>query len=184
MQRGKTNRFTHNRTAKRMETHMSTIEQTPSQVPQANAEQPALVPSKPHGWALAALVSAAIILAIVIYSGIHERARAETVLGVSTERAAVSAVNIVHPVPGAASQEIVLPGNAQPFNDTPIYARTNGYLKRWYVDIGAHVKQGQLLAEIDTPKSISNWSRRAQISKTRKPTSSWRRLPRPAGRTC
>lgn len=131
---------------------MSTIEQTPSQVPQANAEQPALVPSKPHGWALAALVSAAIILAIVIYSGIHERARAETVLGVSTERAAVSAVNIVHPVPGAASQEIVLPGNAQPFNDTPIYARTNGYLKRWYVDIGAHVKQGQLLAEIDTPE--------------------------------
>jgi RND family efflux transporter MFP subunit len=46
----------------------------------------------------------------------------------------------------------VLPGNAQPFNDTPIYARTNGYLKRWYVDIGAHVQQGQLLAEIDTPE--------------------------------
>lgn len=131
---------------------MSTIEQTPSQVPQANAEQPALAPSKPHGWALAALVAAAIVLGILIYSGIHERAHAETVLGVSTERAAVPAVNIVHPVPGAASQEIVLPGNAQPFNDTPIYARTNGYLKRWYVDIGAHVKQGQLLAEIDTPE--------------------------------
>ena len=50
------------------------------------------------------------------------------------------------------SQEIVLPGNTQAFNDTPIYARTNGYLKHWYVDIGAHVKQGQLLAEIDTPE--------------------------------
>ena len=45
-----------------------------------------------------------------------------------------------------------MPGNTQAFNDTPIYARTNGYLKRWYVDIGAHVKQGQLLAEIETPE--------------------------------
>jgi RND family efflux transporter MFP subunit len=71
---------------------------------------------------------------------------------VSTERAAVPAVNVVHPIPGAASQEIVLPGNTQPFNDTPIYARTNGYLKHWYVDIGARVEQGQLLAEIDTPE--------------------------------
>jgi RND family efflux transporter MFP subunit len=61
-------------------------------------------------------------------------------------------VNVVLPSPGAASQEIVLPGNTQPFDDTPIYARTNGYLKRWYVDIGAHVSQGQLLAEIDTPE--------------------------------
>jgi RND family efflux transporter MFP subunit len=46
----------------------------------------------------------------------------------------------------------VLPGNTQAFNDTPIYARTSGYLKRWYVDIGVHVKHGQLLAEIDTPE--------------------------------
>jgi RND family efflux transporter MFP subunit len=45
-----------------------------------------------------------------------------------------------------------LPGNTQAFNDTPIYARSNGYLKRWYVDIGARVRQGQLLAEIDTPE--------------------------------
>src|SRR5687767_2146052 len=48
--------------------------------------------------------------------------------------------------------EIVLPGNTQAFIDAPIYARTNGYLKRWYVDIGAHVKRGQLLAEIETPE--------------------------------
>jgi RND family efflux transporter MFP subunit len=131
---------------------MSTIEEKPSQVPQAVVEQPTAAPSKPQGWALAALVCAAIVLGIVIYSGIHERAHAETALGVSTEQAAVPAVNVVHPVAGAAVQEIVLPGNTQPFNDTPIYARTNGYLKRWYVDIGAHVRQGQLLAEIDTPE--------------------------------
>jgi multidrug efflux pump subunit AcrA (membrane-fusion protein) len=46
----------------------------------------------------------------------------------------------------------VLPGNAQAFTDTPIYARTNGYLKMWYVDIGARVHQGDLLAEIETPE--------------------------------
>jgi RND family efflux transporter MFP subunit len=131
---------------------MSTTEQTPSQVPQANVEQPTPAPSKLPGWAIFALASAVVVLGIVIYSGIHERVHAENALGVSTERAAVPAVNVVHPIPGAVSQDIVLPGNTQPFNDTPIYARTNGYLKRWYVDIGAHVQQGQLLAEIDTPE--------------------------------
>jgi RND family efflux transporter MFP subunit len=53
---------------------------------------------------------------------------------------------------GDVSQELVLPGNMQAFVDTPIYARTNGYLKRWTADIGSHVKTGQLLAEIDTPE--------------------------------
>ena len=51
-----------------------------------------------------------------------------------------------------AAAEIILPGNIQAFTDSPIYARTNGYLKKWYVDIGAHVKAGQLLAEIETPE--------------------------------
>jgi RND family efflux transporter MFP subunit len=61
-------------------------------------------------------------------------------------------VEVVHPNLGADGQEIALPGNAQAFNDTPIYARTRGYVKHWYVDIGAHVKQGQLLALIETPE--------------------------------
>ena len=131
---------------------MNTIEDNPPQVPQANPEQSSPMPSNLSRWAVVALASIALVLGIVIYSGIHERAHAETTLGISTERAAVPAVNVVHPAPGSASQEIVLPGNTQPFNDTPIYARTNGYLKRWYVDIGAHVQQGQLLSEIDTPE--------------------------------
>ena len=53
---------------------------------------------------------------------------------------------------GAEQQELVLPGNIQAFIDAPIYARTNGYLKKWYVDIGTKVKEGQLLAEIETPE--------------------------------
>ena len=131
---------------------MGTIEDNPPQVSRPNVEHPPPAPSKLSGWALGALAFVALALGIIIYSGIHQRAHAETALGVRTERAAIPAVNVVHPAPAAASQEIVLPGNTQPFNDTPIYARTSGYLKRWYMDIGAHVQKGQLLAEIDTPE--------------------------------
>jgi RND family efflux transporter MFP subunit len=93
-----------------------------------------------------------LLLGIAIHSGIHQRAMAATNLGTVTERAAISTVNVIEPKSGAGLEEIVLPGNTQAFSDTPIFARTNGYLKRWYVDIGAHVEQGQLLAEIDTPE--------------------------------
>jgi len=61
-------------------------------------------------------------------------------------------VSVVSPAPTTPAQEIILPGNVQPFITSPIYSRTNGYLWKWYVDIGAHVKQGQLLAVIDTPE--------------------------------
>jgi RND family efflux transporter MFP subunit len=65
---------------------------------------------------------------------------------------AVTSVSVVAPKQAAPAQEIILPGNVQPFISSPIYARTNGYLKTWYADIGAHVKQGQLLAVIDAPE--------------------------------
>jgi RND family efflux transporter MFP subunit len=61
-------------------------------------------------------------------------------------------VTVVSPASGAAAQEIRLPGTTQAFTEAPIFARTNGYLKRWYFDIGANVKAGQLLAEIETPE--------------------------------
>jgi RND family efflux transporter MFP subunit len=59
---------------------------------------------------------------------------------------------VIHLKKGAPQQEIVLPGNMQAFTDSPIYARTNGYLKKWYHDIGAHVRAGDLLLEIDSPE--------------------------------
>src|SRR6202034_2831743 len=98
------------------------------------------------------LAVAALLLGIVIYSGIHQRAMAASNLGAATERAAIATVNVVEPTSGAALEEIVLPGTTQAFIDTPIFARTNGYLKQWYFDIGAHVEQGQLLAVIETPE--------------------------------
>jgi RND family efflux transporter MFP subunit len=64
----------------------------------------------------------------------------------------VTAVSVVSPKQTAPADEIILPGNVQPYISSPIYARTNGYLKKWYFDIGAHVKQGQLLAVIETPE--------------------------------
>jgi RND family efflux transporter MFP subunit len=132
---------------------MSSVENQPSEVSQTEMERTVPVASKPSSpWLLVGLTAIVLVLGVVIYSGIHERAHAESTLGVTTERAAIPTVNVVEPSSGAVSQEIVLPGNTQAFNDTPIYARTNGYLKRWYVDIGTHVKQGELLAEIETPE--------------------------------
>jgi multidrug efflux pump subunit AcrA (membrane-fusion protein) len=96
--------------------------------------------------------SVAILIGFIVYGGIGSRMHAEASLTKETNAAAVPSVSVVHPSLGSPSQEIVLPGNAQAFTDTPIYARTNGYLKMWYVDIGARVHQGDLLAEIETPE--------------------------------
>jgi multidrug efflux pump subunit AcrA (membrane-fusion protein) len=102
--------------------------------------------------ALLLLVGAVGALAFVIHSGIKTRVQASTTLVKATEQAAVLTVSVVHPEASAPANELVLPGNAQAFTDAPIYARTSGYLKKWYFDIGARVKQGQLLADIDTPE--------------------------------
>jgi RND family efflux transporter MFP subunit len=95
---------------------------------------------------------AACALAFLIYNGITARVRAESTLRQETGQMAIPTVSIVHPKLSDAAEEIVLPGNIQAFTDSPIYARTNGYLKKWYVDIGARVKAGQPLADIETPE--------------------------------
>jgi hypothetical protein len=88
------------------------------------------------------------------------------------------------PTPGAASQEIVLPGNTQAFNDTPIYARTNGYLKRWYVDIGAHVSRVNCSRRSTLPEIDQQLEQARADLKNAQATSNWHRSPRHAGRTC
>jgi RND family efflux transporter MFP subunit len=94
----------------------------------------------------------ALFIAIAIVSGIHRRIGAESALHASAMESAVPVVEVVYPEAGTNSPEITLPGNTQAYNDTPIYARTSGYVKQWYVDIGTHVKGGQLLATIETPE--------------------------------
>jgi RND family efflux transporter MFP subunit len=107
-------------------------------------------PGRKHRWRIA-IVALAIVLAVIV-GGILPRVRARAALRNETYAMAVPTVSVVRPQHSAPAQEVVLPANVQAYNDAPIYARTNGYLKKWYVDIGAHVKRGQLLAEIDTPE--------------------------------
>ncbi len=93
-----------------------------------------------------------LLLGGAIYYGIHSRSDAQHDLKLATERAAVPTVTIMHPTSGSKAQEVVLPGNTEAFIETSIYARTSGYLKQWFVDIGAHVHQGELLAIIEAPE--------------------------------
>ncbi len=93
-----------------------------------------------------------VIFIVVIGFGFISRRKAEADLKQSTAAAAIPIVNVVYPKAGAPNNEIVLPGNTQAFTDAPIFARTNGYVKSWHVDIGTRVKKGQLLAEIETPE--------------------------------
>jgi RND family efflux transporter MFP subunit len=132
---------------------MSNTESDLNQTSQNNSVETAQIERQPLSRSLfVGLGVAALLLGIVIYSGIRQRAMAASNLRAVTERAAITTVNVVEPKSGAALEEIVLPGTTQAFIDTPIFARTNGYLKQWYFDIGAHVEQGQLLAVIETPE--------------------------------
>jgi RND family efflux transporter MFP subunit len=101
------------------------------------------------------LVGAALLVVVAIalaFWGISTRARALSVVTSETREAAVPTVAILTPEKGAPQQDIVLPGTMQPFADAAIFARTNGYLRKWYADIGTHVRAGQVLADIDSPE--------------------------------
>jgi multidrug efflux pump subunit AcrA (membrane-fusion protein) len=98
------------------------------------------------------LLCALLVAVILAVAGILPRIHAEKKLVQDTNDAAVPQVLVIQPKEGAPTQEIVLPGNMQAYQDAPIYSRTDGYLKRWYVDIGGRVKKGQLLAEIESPE--------------------------------
>jgi len=115
-----------------------------------HGESRASRPVPRRGWLIAAIVLA--IVACVVIAGLVPRLKARAELRAQTNDLAVPNVSVVHPQLGAPQAEIVLPGNIEAFTDAPIYARTNGYLKNWYADIGAHVKSGQLLADIETPE--------------------------------
>ncbi|HEV7673467.1 MAG TPA: efflux RND transporter periplasmic adaptor subunit [Candidatus Angelobacter sp.] len=103
-----------------------------------------------RGW----LIAGALLVVfggIVVYGILSRHLKGNTVRAETAQMAAPS-VSVVSPQRSAPSQEIVLPGNVQPFISSPIYARTNGYVKSWHADIGAHVRKGQLLAVIETPE--------------------------------
>jgi len=118
-----------------------------------------IVPSNMNGdgrypagrrWFMPTLVG--VVVVSVLGLGIRSRLKTESNLRTVTTEMAVPSVSVVQPKLAAPAQEIILPGNIQPFISSPVYARTDGYLKKWYFDIGAHVKAGQLLATIQSPE--------------------------------
>ena len=112
---------------------------------------PELPPAPPRK----AVIIVVLVVVLLVLSGavsMFSRFRAGRALAKETEIDSVATVAVVHPLAEKPDEELVLPASLQAYEESPIYARTNGYLLRWYRDIGSHVAQGELLADIDTPE--------------------------------
>jgi membrane fusion protein, multidrug efflux system len=107
-------------------------------------------PRKHRGYLIA--IALGILFAIIAVVGLLTRFSERKALADETETLAVATVSVVHPKAEPPQEELVLPSSLQAFTESPIYARTNGYLKKWYKDIGSPVHQGELLADIETPE--------------------------------
>jgi multidrug efflux pump subunit AcrA (membrane-fusion protein) len=121
----------------------------PGHVTEASAPPP---PTVSKARVVVFLLCALLLAAILAVTGILPRIHAEKKLAQDTNEMAIPQVVAIQLKEGSPAQEIIVPGNMQAYVDSPIYSRTDGYLKKWYVDIGGRVKSGQLLAEIDSPE--------------------------------
>jgi RND family efflux transporter MFP subunit len=106
---------------------------------------------EPRRYRSRIIVALAVMVALAAW-GIFSRREAAADLKIETEELAIPSVRVMTAASGAAHEEVVLPGTVQAWHEAPIYARTNGYVKSWKTDIGARVKEGDLLAEIETPE--------------------------------
>src|SRR6516165_980408 len=129
------------------ETQMKEIMEIAAEHPPTTRE---VRPQSSRCWLVASCIAA--LFAGVLIFGIWSRMKAEANLRTVTAQMAVPSVSVVRPKPAAPANEIILPGSIQPFISSPIYSRTDGYLHKWYFDIGAHVNAGQLLATIQAPE--------------------------------
>jgi RND family efflux transporter MFP subunit len=102
-----------------------------------------------------ALVIVGVLLLVLLVAGgltLWEHVSHERALAKETERETVPTVAVVYPLAEKPDEDLVLPGSLLAYVESPIYARTNGYLVRWYKDMGSHISKGELLAKIDTPE--------------------------------
>ena len=115
-------------------------------------QRPPEVPPAPPRKALVMVAVAMIVLLVAGAITLIGRATHERALAMETERETIPTVAVVHPLAEKTDEELLLPGSLLAYENSPIYARTSGYLVRWYKDIGSRVTEGELLATIDTPE--------------------------------
>jgi RND family efflux transporter MFP subunit len=105
------------------------------------------------GFSLFKVLLAVVFLLVILGAVTLVQRKAEyRTLANETEKLAIQTVGVIHPSAEVGQEDLVLPGTMEAFVEAPIYARTNGYLKKWYHDIGSRVRQGEILADIDTPE--------------------------------
>jgi len=126
------------------------VEESQHAAPQVTPP-PELPPARPR-TAIIVVVLVVVVLALSGAASMFSRIRAGHALAKETEIDAVATVTVVHPIAEKPDEELVLPATLQAYEESPIHARTSGYLLRWYKDIGSRVNKGDLLAEIDTPE--------------------------------
>src|SRR5437763_8988826 len=97
------------------------------------------------------IIIGVVLLSLAVLAGVLPRLAQRRVATADTKQLAVPNVSVVSPSVGAPSDGLMLPAEVKPWQEASIFSRVNGYLKSWAVDIGAHVEQDQLLAEVDTP---------------------------------
>ena len=115
-------------------------------------QKPPELPPAPPGRALTIVGVALLVLLIAGGFTLWDHASHERALAKETERETVPTVAVVYPQSEKPDEDLVLPGSLQAYEESPIYARTSGYLVRWYKDIGSRITKGELLAKIDTPE--------------------------------
>src|SRR5580692_841366 len=126
-------------------------DQRPEPVTEAHGAPPDTPPLSGR-VAVLFIVVLLLVAVVLVVTGIVPRVRARTTLKDQTDAMAAPDVLIQPPVQGKVGQEIILPANVYAYSDATLFARTDGYLSNWYFDIGAHVRQGQLLAVIASPE--------------------------------
>jgi membrane fusion protein, multidrug efflux system len=123
--------------------------------PQHTPPEVTAPPELPAAPPRRAVIIVGLVVVVLVLSGVasmFSRFRAGRALAKETEIDSVATVAVVHPIAEKPDEELVLPASLQAYEESPIYARTNGYLLHWYRDIGSHIHQGELLADIDTPE--------------------------------
>jgi RND family efflux transporter MFP subunit len=115
-------------------------------------DEPEVLLHRPQPWLKPAGFGGLALVVVVVVGGLVSRGAASQRLNTWTEAQAIPTVSLISPTLAAKDQTLVLPGQVEAFYNAEIHARVSGYLKRWYLDIGAPVKAGQVLADIDTPE--------------------------------